>query len=342
MEKAAKRVWKLLNRVLKSRSCVWDAGADGRGALDICGGQCGYCGGPPQINQCVGNTVILLICLYIVYLLYTNLGKVFARVVLNRLQVLAEHVYPEAQCGFRFQRSTIDMIFSLRQLQEKCREQRQPLYIAFIDLTKAFDLVSRKGLFTLLHRIGCPHKLLKMVTSFHDEMKGTVQYDGSSSEPFPIRSGVKQGCVLTPTLFGIFFSLLLRHATPSVSQNMVSSSALGVMATFSTLHVCAQRPRCAGSWLGRCCLLMMPLWLPILRKHYSVSSAASLVPLMSLGWPSAWRKQTSWARMSAALLASPSAITPSRWWRTLHILAPLSPATSLWTTSWTPGSARHQ
>ncbi len=146
------------------------------------------------------------------YIYYTNLGKVFARVVLNRLQVLAEHVYPEAQCGLRSQRSTIDMIFSLRQLQEKCREQRQPLYIAFIDLTKAFDLVSRKGLFTLLHRIRCPPKLLKMVTSFHDEMKGTVQYDGSSSEPFPIRSGVKQGCVLAPTLFGIFFSLLLRHA----------------------------------------------------------------------------------------------------------------------------------
>ncbi|PFX15042.1 putative uncharacterized transposon-derived protein F52C9.6 [Stylophora pistillata] len=44
------------------------------------------------------------------------------------------------------------------------------------------------------------------------EMKGTVQYDGSSSDPFPIKSGVKQGCVLAPTLFGILFSLLLRYA----------------------------------------------------------------------------------------------------------------------------------
>ncbi len=142
--------------------------------------------------------------------LLSIVGKVFARVVLYRLKVLAERVYPEAQCGFRSQRSTIDMIFSLRQLQEKCREQRQPLYIAFIELTKAFDLVSRKGLFTLLHRIGCPPKLLKMVTSFHDKMKGTVQYDGLYSEAFLIQSGVKQGCVLAPTLFCIFFSLLLR------------------------------------------------------------------------------------------------------------------------------------
>nr|XP_058942010.1 uncharacterized protein LOC131770312 [Pocillopora verrucosa] len=88
--------------------------------------------------------------------LLSIVGKTFARVVLNRLQSLAERVYPESQCGFRAERSTIDMIFSLRQLQEKYREQRRPLYIAFIDLTKAFDLVSRSGLFTLLHRIGCP------------------------------------------------------------------------------------------------------------------------------------------------------------------------------------------
>ncbi|XP_022093240.1 uncharacterized protein LOC110980661 [Acanthaster planci] len=97
--------------------------------------------------------------------LLSIMGKAFARVALKRLQQLADRVYPESQCGFRAQRSTIDMIFTGRQLQEKCREQKQALYIAFIDLTKAFD-----------------------------------------------SSGVKQGCVLAATLFGIFFSLLLSSA----------------------------------------------------------------------------------------------------------------------------------
>ena len=87
-----------------------------------------------------------------------------------------------------------------------------PLYIAFIDLTKAFDLVSRDGLFKVLPKIGCPPKLQSMIASFHTDTKGTVQFNGSSSEPFEIRSGVKQGCVLAPTLFGIFFGLLLKHA----------------------------------------------------------------------------------------------------------------------------------
>lgn len=41
-------------------------------------------------------------------------GKLFARVALRRLQQLAERVYPESQCGFRSQRSTVDMIFSVK------------------------------------------------------------------------------------------------------------------------------------------------------------------------------------------------------------------------------------
>ena len=133
--------------------------------------------------------------------LLSIVGKVFARVILSHLQKLAERVYPESQCGFRAERSTVNMIFSLRQLQ-KCREQQMPLYVAFIDLTKAFDLVSRDGLFKILSKIGCPPKLQSLIESFHSNMKGTVQFNGSSSEPFDLPSNVKQGCVLTPHSLG--------------------------------------------------------------------------------------------------------------------------------------------
>ena len=80
--------------------------------------------------------------------LLSIVGKVFARVILIRLQKLAACVYPESQCGFRAERSTLYMVFSLQHLQEKCREQKIPLYIACIDRTNAFDLVSRGDWFS--------------------------------------------------------------------------------------------------------------------------------------------------------------------------------------------------
>lgn len=53
-------------------------------------------------------------------------AKVVASIVLRRLQVLGERIYPESQCGFRPNRSTVDMIFTLRQLREKYSEKSVP------------------------------------------------------------------------------------------------------------------------------------------------------------------------------------------------------------------------
>ena len=112
------------------------------------------------------------------------------------------------------------MIFSVRQLQEKCSEQQQPLFIAFIDLTKAFDMVNRDSLFKILPPIDCPPKRLSFLESFHNNMHGTVRFDGNMSEAIYIRCGVKQGCVLAPTLFGIFFSLPLKNAFRTANSSI--------------------------------------------------------------------------------------------------------------------------
>ena len=156
-------------------------------------------------------------------------SKLFAKVVLMKLRVLAERIYPESQCKFRAKRTTVDMIFSLRQLQEKCREQRKPLYVAFIDLNKAFDLVSRDGLFKILDKIGCPPTLISIMKSFHDNMKGTVLYDGATFDTFNILSGVRQNCDLAHTLFWnlfchtpkmCFWKIHRRHLSTSEQDQM--------------------------------------------------------------------------------------------------------------------------
>ena len=121
----------------------------------------------------------------------------------------------------RAERLTLDMVFSRRQLHAKSREQQIHLYIAFIDLSKAFDLVTRDGIFKLLPNIGYPLNRQSMFESFHDDTKGTVQFNSSSSEPFEIRNGVKQNCVLAPTHFRIFLALVLKHSFDTTTERTI-------------------------------------------------------------------------------------------------------------------------
>ena len=120
-------------------------------------------------------------------------GKILARVLLNRLNEHLERsgLLPESQCRFRKNRGTIDMIFTARQLQEKCQEQNVDLYMTFVDLTKAFDTVSREGLWKIMAKFGCPAKFIAVVRQLHDGMPVRVQNDGEFSEPFPVTNGVK-------------------------------------------------------------------------------------------------------------------------------------------------------
>ena len=137
-------------------------------------------------------------------------GKALARTLATRLLPLSENILPESQSGFRPKRGTMDMIFIARQLQEKCREQQQPLYMAFIDLTKAFDSVHRQALWLALAKIGCPDKYIRVLRLLHDNMSATVlSGGGNETEPFGVHTGVKQGCVIAPTLFSIFISAIL-------------------------------------------------------------------------------------------------------------------------------------
>lgn len=143
-------------------------------------------------------------------------GKLLARIVSYRLNVLTTRCLPESQSGFRPNRGTVDMIFAARQIQEKCREQHQDLYMAFIDLTKAFDTVHRPSLWKVLSKMGCPDKLISIVRLLHDGMKASVIVDGDDTESFEVKTGVKQGCVIAPTLFSIFLTAVLHLVKESM------------------------------------------------------------------------------------------------------------------------------
>ena len=147
--------------------------------------------------------------------------KILARVLLNRLiSTLAEDNTPESQCGFHANGGTTDMIFVFRQIQEKWGEQNMALYATFIGRTKAFDIVSREGPWNILERLGCPPTFLTIIKKLHEGQVGQVKLAGTLSDTFPISNGVKQGCILAPTLFSIFFSMILREAKEDIKDGI--------------------------------------------------------------------------------------------------------------------------
>ena len=111
------------------------------------------------------------------------------------------------------------MVFILRQLQEKCREQNKGLYVAFMDLTKAFDTVSRKGLLMIIECFGCMPKLFSMVIQLHKDQHDQVRLNSDLSGSFPIVNGMKQSCVLALTLFSYFFSMMLKQVIEDLDDN---------------------------------------------------------------------------------------------------------------------------
>ena len=79
--------------------------------------------------------------------LVAHAGKVLLKVIAGSLSDYCEreNILPEEQCGFRPQRSTVDMMFVVRRLQELARKKDTHLYLCFVDLTKAYDYAGRPG-----------------------------------------------------------------------------------------------------------------------------------------------------------------------------------------------------
>ena len=145
--------------------------------------------------------------------LVAHAGKVLLKIVGNRLDDFCEEgrILPEGQCGFRPQRSTTDMMFVVRRLQELGRTtSNTSLEICFIDLAKAYDSVDRVLLWEALARLGDPPRMIKIIRMFHDGMRARAQLDGGDfSAWFNVCQGLRRGCVLSPLLFNIFFAAVI-------------------------------------------------------------------------------------------------------------------------------------
>ena len=136
-------------------------------------------------------------------------GKLYAKVHEARIRAVVEPKISNEQCGFRPGRSTTDQIHTLRLVCEKAWEYKIPAFLAFVDLEKAYDRVPREKLWKCLREYGVDEELLRAVQSLYDRCTARVRVNGLQSSPFTVRTGLRQGCALSPVLFLVFMDRIV-------------------------------------------------------------------------------------------------------------------------------------
>jgi len=118
----------------------------------------------------------------------------------------------------------MDMVFTTRQLAEKCQEHQCHLYAVFVDLTKACDTVNRSAPWKILRKT--VSGFVDIIHSFRDGMRVCVIEGAEKSLEFDVVNGTKQGCMLAPMLFSIFFAMMLlvafRDCSPGGCRHSIS------------------------------------------------------------------------------------------------------------------------
>ena len=116
-----------------------------------------------------------------------------------------------------------------------------PLYIAFIDLMKAFDLVSRSGLIKVLEKVGCLTQLLTIIKQLHENMKGTVHFNEAKSEAS--QSAVDSSKVVYLHQHRFQYSSLYCSDTPSKIELMGNGYIPELMEDSSTVSASEPKPK---------------------------------------------------------------------------------------------------
>ena len=128
--------------------------------------------------------------------------------------------------------STEQQLFLLRHFIDRSRFQKQPLFAAFVDLKKAYDSVQHDLLWASLRRLGVHGSMLAAVQSLYDGGTMRMKISGRAGASGTARVGVRQGCPVSPTLFGIFFDDLHARLVADCPTAGLDCQGLSVPALF--------------------------------------------------------------------------------------------------------------
>jgi hypothetical protein len=167
--------------------------------------------------------------------LLEHVMKILERVIESRVRKIVK--IDDMQFGFMAGKGTTDAIFIVRQLQEKYLAKNKDLWMAFVDLEKAFDRVPREVVWWALRNMGVDEWIVSVIKSMYEGATTSVKLNGRVSKGFGVKVGVHQGSVLSPLLFIIVLEALSKNFKEGLPMELLYADDLVLMAETEELLV---------------------------------------------------------------------------------------------------------
>ncbi|BHF81270.1 hypothetical protein SprV_0702440000 [Sparganum proliferum] len=145
-------------------------------------------------------------------------AKIFAIVLLRRFQAVHDSRTRPNQAEICAGRGCADQLFTLRRILEFRHGYQQPTAVCFIYFAAPIDSVHRESLWWIMALDGLPAKIIAMIKAYYRSTTARVLVRNNLSQPFVIRSGVRQGCILSPILFNCAIDWILGRALHEVNE----------------------------------------------------------------------------------------------------------------------------
>src|SRR5215813_5494956 len=127
-------------------------------------------------------------------------------------------------------KGTTDAIFIVSQMQKKYRSKGKCLYMAFVDLKKAFDRIPREVLRWAMRQLKVDEWLVSAVMVMYDGVTTVVRTPFGDSDSFPVRVGVHQGSILSPLLFAMVMEAITKNTRAGLPYELLYADDLVLLA----------------------------------------------------------------------------------------------------------------
>ncbi|CAH2329523.1 Hypothetical predicted protein, partial [Pelobates cultripes] len=117
-------------------------------------------------------------------------------------------------------RTVFDAVFEVREALKKCRDGERGIYLLALDQSKAFDRVDHRYLWSVLRKYGLPGKFVNWIITLYRGAESFALVNGWRGRTFRIRSGVRQGCPLSPLLYVFAVDPFIRRVEAGTLQGV--------------------------------------------------------------------------------------------------------------------------